>query len=199
MLHLTIPESEGSSVLPEQPQPPARAAVATVTQEMVKKHKQDKNPETLEKLGKLEFWGDFVVLFFFFFLSPEESFEKGSPHYCPVHHITFQFWALRLQVNLTAVNCLALLVSTDLPGSCHFGLLKKRGIRIKSQPCCWWEFYTFLPSCVTCAFQKPTWPRNKLLKDLHNAWTALTNRFNIPKVVKKGEQDKFIFKRFSMD
>lgn len=93
MLHLTIPktESEGSSALPEQPQPPARAAVATVTQEKVKKHKQDKNPETLEKLGKLEFWGDFVVLFLFFFLSPEESFEKGSPHYCPVHHITFQF------------------------------------------------------------------------------------------------------------
>lgn len=45
----------------------------------------------------------------------------------------------------------------------------------------------------------PTWLRKKLLKDIHNAWTALTDRSNIPKVVTKGEEDEFILKRFSTD
>lgn len=103
MLHLTIHQAEpklrghqcsqNSHSHIGELKTPASAAAATLTQQEGKKHKQDKNPETFEKQS-WESWSLRGGLLVWVFFNSEESFEKRSPHYSPVHHTTFQFWAL---------------------------------------------------------------------------------------------------------
>lgn len=59
-----------------------------------------------------------------------------------------------------------------------------------SHPISHMHFKNYTPILYYICISKitTTWPRKKLFKVLYNAWTALTNRSNVPKVVTKGRK-----------